>query len=386
MDDFVNLDLDYLKDNFLDINSKFTKFLSSLDIRVTNHAPLKKLSKRDMKFRNKPWSNGKIQKMMRIRDRLFHKIKRNNDTSLKDLYKKFRNHASKSLKQCKASYFYNYFQRNSNNMKQLLSGIKLVIVTRKVSNADIISKIKESNGIVTSDSTVIASIFNKYFVNVSHSITSTIPRTHKSLTAFTSSRVCNSFFITPSAPSEVVDVISLLTPGKSLGPNSIPMRILKILSPLIFTPLSHIINESFQSGIFPEKMKLAKVIPLFKKGCSLTVSNYRPISLLSVFSKITEKIMYQRLYNFLTKYEILYNLQFGFRASHSINHALVSLTEAIKNSLDNKKFGCGIFLELQKAFDTVNHANLLLKLEHYGIREIAFDWFKSYLSDRNNML
>ena len=137
-----------------------------------------------MKFRNKPWINGKIQKMMRIRDRLFRKIKRNNDTSLKDLYKKFRNRVSKSLKECKASYFYNYFQRNRNNMKQLWSGIKSVIVTRKSSNADIISKIKDTNGIVTSDPTVIASIFNKYFVNVSHSITSTIPRTHKSPTNF----------------------------------------------------------------------------------------------------------------------------------------------------------------------------------------------------------
>ena len=96
--------------------------------------------------------------------------------------------------------------------------------------------------------------------------------------------------------------------------------------------------------------------------------------------------MYQRLYNFLTKYEILYNLQFGFRASHSINHALVSLTEAIKNSLDNRKFGCGIFLDLQKAFDTVSHAILLLKLERYGIRGIALDWFKSYLSDRKQYI
>ena len=92
-------------------------------------------------------------------------------------------------------------------------------------------------------------------------------------------------------------------------------------------------------------MKEAKVIPLFKKGCPLTTSNYRPISLLSVFSKITEKLMYKRLYHFLEQHNILYNLQFGFRANHSINHALISLTESIKNSLDNKKFGYGIFLD-----------------------------------------
>ena len=146
---------------------------------------------------------------------------------------------------------------------------------------------------------------------------------------------------------QILSIISPLKSGKSLGPNSIPMKILRSLSSLISSPLSQIINESFQSGVFPDKLKLAKVIPLFKKACPLTASNYRPISLLSVFSKITEKVMYERLYKFLAKHEIYYALQFGFRASHSINHALVSLTETIKNSLDSRKFGCGIFIDLQ---------------------------------------
>ena len=121
---------------------------------------------------------------------------------------------------------------------------------------------------------------------------------------------------------------------------------------------------------------------LFKTGCPLTASIYRQISLPSVLSKIIEKVMYEHLYKFLVKYEILCNLQFGFRANHSIDHALVSLTEAIKNSLENRKFGCGIFLDLQKAFDIVNHDILLLKLEHYGIRGISLDWCKPYFSDR----
>ena len=353
-----------------------------LDEVVKTHAPLKKLTKRDIKFRNKPWINSKIKKMMRIRDRILRKLKKNNNQSLIDLYKQFRNRVSVSLNESKASYFYNYFQQNSNKMKKLWSGIKSVVSIKKSSNLNVINKLKDSNGNITSDPVVIAGIFNKFFVNVSHDITKNIPRSNKSPVDFMGDRVGNSFFTTPSVPFEVSDIISALKSGKSLGPNSIPMKILKSLSPLISSPLSQIINESFQSGIFPDKMKFAKVIPLFKKGCPLTASNYRPISLLSVFSKITEKVMYERLYKFLEKHEILYSLQFGFRASHSINHALVSLTEAIKNSLDNRKFGCGIFIDLQKAFDTVNHHILLMKLEHYGIRGTALNWFESYLSDR----
>ena len=113
------------------------------------------------------------------------------------------------------------------------------------------------------------------------------------------------------------------------------------------------------------------------------ISNYRPISLLSVFSKISEKVMSKNLYNFLELHEILYNLQFGFCASHSINHALISLTESIKNTLDNKNFGRGIFLDPQKAFETVNHQILLSKRELYGIRGTALAWFKSYLGSRS---
>ena len=187
----------------------------------------------------------------------------------------------------------------------------------------------------------------------------------------------------PTAPYEVSDVINLLNTGKSTGPNSIPSKLLTVVSLYISSPLSDIINESFQSGIFPAEMQRAKVIPLFKTGCPLTASNYRPISLLSVFSKIAEKLMYKRLYEFLEEHNILYDLQFGFRAKHSVNHVLISLTESIKSRLDNKKFGCGIFLDLQKDFDTVNHKSLLDKLEHYGIRGTAVAWFSSYLSNRS---
>ena len=173
--------------------------------------------------------------------------------------------------------------------------------------------------------------------------------------------------------------------GKSSGPNSIPIKLLKVLDLQISNNLSILINESFEIGIFPEKLKIAKVIPIFKKGLASRKSNFRPISLLSVFSKLFEKLMHKRLYRFLEICEILFCMQFGYRTGHSTDHALISLTETIKSSLDKNRYGCGIFIDFQKAFDTVNHEILLKKLEHYGIA-IARNWFYSYHSCRKQFV
>ena len=124
-------------------------------------------------------------------------------------------------------------------------------------------------------------------------------------------------------------------------------------------------NQSFLKGTFPSKLKIAKVAPAFKKGDPEIRSNHRPISLLPVFSKMFEKLVPKRLYSFVTCNKIIYLLQFGFQENHSIDHALISMTETIRRSLNNKKYGCGVFIDLQKAFDTVNHKVLLSKLEHY---------------------
>ena len=176
-------------------------------------------------------------------------------------------------------------------------------------------------------------------------------------------------------------MIKSLKNNKAAGPNSIPTKLLKLFVKEVNSPLSSLINLSFECGKFPDVLKTANLTPIFKKGDLLESTNYRPISLLPNISKIMEKLVHQRLTMFLEQKDLLYDLQFGFRNKTSTNHALIHITEKIRETLDNKNFACGVYIDLQKAFDTVNHKILLDKLNYYGVRGIGGNWFKTFLTN-----
>ena len=141
-------------------------------------------------------------------------------------------------------------------------------------------------------------------------------------------------------------------------------------------------NISLQQGIFPKELKIANVLPLFKACDPCVFYNYRPVYLICILSKVYEKVMYNRLLTFLEDYNVLFENQFGFRKLHSSYMALMVLTDKLMKSLENGEYVIGVYLDFSKAFDTVDHAILLSKLSHYGIRSKALNWFISYLSNR----
>ena len=191
-----------------------------------------------------------------------------------------------------------------------------------------------------------------------------------------------SLFLSPTCDQEIRKIISKLPSKASSGHDNISNVLLKEIIDPLSQVLVEVFNRSMTQGEFPMIMKLAEVVPLYKGKEHYLETNYRPISLLTMISKILEKIIYQRVYSFLQNTGQLYENQYGFCANHSCEHAIGQVIGTIVKGLENKQYAACILLDLSKTFDMIEHSILLQKLESYGIRGNALSWFESYLTNR----
>ena len=235
--------------------------------------------------------------------------------------------------------------------------------------------------VATSNKQEIAIKFNDYFCSVADSLAQNVQQTEINFSDYLPEPFPFLFYLRPTTASEINSVIHNLK-GTSAGHDDISVKVVKACSKEISPFLEFLINSSFRNGIFPKLLEIARVVPCYKKGDKSNPSNYRPISILPIFSKIYEKLIAKRLLDYITERSLLTPYQFGFRPKYSTDLAIHHLCQNIYNAMDNKKYQLTVFCDLNKAFDTISHPILLHKLLVYGIRGPAFKLFESYLSFR----
>ena len=282
------------------------------------------------------------------------------------------------IKQNKNKYFKDRLDQSSGNSKATWKVLNEVLKRNKKSTR--VDSFNVDDQVITNNA-AIANGFNNHYINIPDILSSSVPDSIFDYKYFLSARLDTEFELAETNVSEVTEIISEIK-NVSPGYDELPASVLKKCSNLLVTPITHICNLSMFSGIFPSKLKVAKVIPVYKKGKRNDFNNYRPISMLPVISKIVEELVYKRLYRYLDEHNLLSDKQLGFRQGRSTTAAVLTLTDYVLRAFDRYEYTIGVFLDFTKAFDTVNHQILLGKLEHLGIRGVAQRWFGSYLSER----
>ena len=347
--------------------------------------PIKKTKFNKHKHKKSSWITAGIIKSIKFRDNLYRSAKQiSPDCSQYAIMKKNLSTYNKILKrllrEAKVKFYNMKFVSCKNDPKLTWKTINFVLnkaETKQYSDYMIINNNKTTN------KQLIADTFNSYFQHIGAEMASSIPINNQSTyKEFLFSQINSTFSFQPIKKELVKDVINGLKSKNSSSQDGISTIILKKIEPLISESLALIINQSFYTVLSPDKLKLAKVIPIHKKNETSLVENYRPISILPAISKVFEKVAHLQVFSYFQNNNFLFNSQCGFREGHSAEHALLEIVDRVSSGLDGGCSPIAIFLDLSKAFDTINYDILLSKLDYYGIRGTALGWFRSYLSER----
>jgi exonuclease III len=366
------------------VNKAFNNFLNNfLRIFYTCFPVLKS----PYLHKYKPWLTPGIRISCANKRKLYLDYRNSNDPDIRAHFKKYCRILAKVITRAKKFYFDKLLLGSKNKIKTTWN-----IVNSITSNGSPVVNVTPMNLKTQSSSNLqdMANAFNNYFLSVADklSVKNSPGQTfanNKDFLSYLQQNFCHPFpsiKLSNTNTFEMEKVIFSLKPKNSHGYDEISTKILKISAPFVISPLTYIFNKVIQTGNFPDRLKFSEIKPLFKKGDKSKFNNYRPISLLPTFSKIIEKIIYKRLYAHVNKHNILAAEQFGFREKLSTEVATHILLNNILSAFDKKNYVGGLFCDLQKAFDCVNHDTLLKKMEFYGITGTANKLMKSYLQNR----
>ena len=377
--DLCNINLEFI-DN-MPVNEAYNEFNSKLQSIINNHAPFKTINSRSKKFKHNPWMTKGLLKSSHKLDKLYKlKLKHPKTHPQHIKYIQYRNAYNKLKRQAKQIYYDRLLTSYENDIKRTWKVIN-TLIGKQNDKSNLPQYFKYDNNL-EDNPLIVSNGFCQYFSNVGPNLAEKIPDSLYKPSHFLSKYVNQNIFLAPTDPFEVLQIIGKLNNKQSSGHDGISMSTLKSLQEPIATPISLLINKSLIEAYVPDALKRAKVTPIYKSKDNQLFENYRPISVLPSISKIFEKIVFKRLYLFLDKHSFFHDSQYGFRQHRSTIDAVTEFTQNIYNSMENNEHSVGIFLDLSKAFDTINLEILIEKLKYCGIRGIALDWFRSYLFNR----
>ena len=379
-EDIANTEWDFILQSQC-ADEKFDKFEDKYREIYEKNFPKKTKTPKKRK-NDKPWILPWLQSACDRKNNLYKLFVKHPTVENETKYKKMKKFVTRHVKLAKRKFYDSYFKKYSNDGRKQWQMIN-DLLNRKVKAKKGISKLIYNNRTLT-NSQGIANGLNDFFCNIAQQLKDENSSTTNGgippdITLRNSQRNLVSMKIEDCSTLEIINIINAL---KNKATSDLGIQPLKFVCTEISPVLNHLISSSLQQGVFPTKLKCAKVIPLHKGGSKTEISNYRPISLLSCFSKIYEKIMHARLTKFLKENSIIYGSQYGFRSGHCSEHALLEAQNKIVKALERKQIAVLLLLDFSKAFDMVDHNILLRKLEHYGIRGVCLSWFQSYLSNR----